>query len=168
MNGYYNNEEKEKREKKKLLVLSLSLYKYLGGTKMKKENVEFVGLYNNEENLHITLKYYGISINNDRTSLDFFKRNLGKEFEVSLIGMGEYERNGIILNKGYLVDRNSLLTFFPFIPEVPHITIFVNRKKGGKAKDTNLCTFQKLEPIIKLKMRLAVFRFDKIEYYIED
>lgn len=136
---------------------------------MKKENVEFVGLFSENENWHITLKYYGISVKNDRSSLEnFFKRNLGKEFEVSLIGMGEYERDGIILNKGYLVDRNSLLSFFPFIPDVPHITLYVNRNCGGKAKDTKLCVFKALDTPIIMKMRLGVCRFDKIEYYIED
>ena len=133
---------------------------------MKKENVEFIGLFNEENWLHITLKYYGVSPLVNRESIELFKNLIGKEFHISLIGHGEYEKDGVILNKGYLVDKDSLS--FPIIPEVPHITTYVNIKKGGKAKDTKLCVFKALDTPIIMKMRLGVCRFGKIEYTLED
>lgn len=134
-----------------------------------------------QDNMHMTCQFFGRKETADRSELPGDK-DLGKTIRIQVSGFGDYRsENGIILNQGFQVDRESLEEYKlsdgrtlleATKNEIPHITVSINHgrdddnKPIARAVDTYKCDFKPIDTIT-IECRIAAFRGPVVAYTVD-
>lgn len=158
-----------------MFVLKSSSVEYQGISIIKKDIVTLQKCVNKyyknvkvKDNLHLCLQYFGVTkkiddcINKESQIIPF--QSIGKQVVLPIIGIGEYRKNGKIMNIALLVDDSHFpgiqvgdKTLFDYeMTDCPNITVYV-------CKDTYIDNKNRIHPVTAVKKSDKCFIPEKLE-----
>lgn len=158
-----------------MFTLDLSAVEYQGISLIRKDYIEIQKIVNRyyrnvkvKDNLHVCLKYFGMTkkiddcISKETEILPF--KSIGKQIILPVTGIGEYRKDGKIMNIALLVDDSSFMdimvgnkTLFDYQENpCPNITVYVS-------PDTFTDEKGRKRPVTAVKKSDKCFMTEKLE-----